>query len=109
MIRKARKTPETAAAPKPKRRREPRLRKGDPLDVNLTVRFNFGAGDGDHVDVISDRRIPMVGSVLANRDRILRGFLGLLMRTAFTQPRVARELFPMTRLLSRKSDDEQDR
>ncbi|HEX4896049.1 MAG TPA: hypothetical protein VFV11_06950 [Solimonas sp.] len=106
MIRKARKATGDTAAPPARSRRERRLRKHEPLDVNLTVRLNFGAGDSDHVDVIHDRRIPMVGSVLANRDRILRGFLGLLMRTAFTQPRVARELFPMTRLLSRKSDDE---
>ncbi|MFT4046922.1 MAG: hypothetical protein QM661_09530 [Solimonas sp.] len=70
--------------------------------MHLTVRFKFGAEAGDHVTVIDDRRMPMVGSVLSNRDRIVKGFVNLLIRTALKQPRVARELFPLLTLPVRR-------
>lgn len=89
MIRKARESTDD----EPRRRRARRAK--EPLDVQLTVRFNFGAEPEDHVTVIDNRRVPMVGGLIANRDRIMRGFLQLLLRTALKQPRVARELFPL--------------
>jgi hypothetical protein len=67
-------------------------RKAKPLDVSLTVRFNFGERPGDAVTVIDDRRVPMVGSVFANRDRIIRGFIGLLLRTCLREPKVAKKV-----------------
>lgn len=96
MIRKASKAPEAKADAAPRRKRRPR--KSDPLDVQLTVRFNFGEEPEDHVTVIDNRSVPMVGGLIANRDRILRGFVNLLLRTAMKQPRVARELFPLLTL-----------
>ena len=87
MIAKA-KTPADAET-KPRKRRT-----REAVDVELTVRFNFGDDAEDRVTVLDGRRVPMVGSVLANRDRIIRGFMRLLLRTAAQQPRVARELFP---------------
>lgn len=69
-----------------------RARKAEPLDIELTVRFNFGDRPHERVTVIDQRRVPMVGGLIANRDRILRGFVHLLLRAAARQPAVAREL-----------------
>jgi hypothetical protein len=90
MVLKARKPAEDDAKPARKRRR-----RDEPLDVQLSVAFRFGEAPEDRVTVIDDRRIPMVGGLLNNRDRIVRGFMKLLLRTAVTQPRVARQLFPL--------------
>lgn len=65
----------------------------EPLDVSLTVRFNFGEKDADAITVIDDRSVPMVGSVFANRNRIIRGFVRLLLKTGLSQPAVAGKIF----------------
>ncbi len=74
--------------------RRKRRRAKDPLNVKLSVRFNFGTEPEDHVMVIDQRSMPMVGGIIANRDRLMRGFVRLLLRTAFRQPRIARQVFP---------------
>src|SRR3546814_21159996 len=99
MISKARQDRDTASIAKPRRKRR---REKEPLDVQLTVRFNFGAEPEDHITVIDDRRVPLVGGIIANRDRVLRGFVTLLLRTAMAQPRVAREIFPLLALPMRQ-------
>ena len=96
MIAKAKPAPESEPSPRKRRAREA-------VDVELTVRFNFGDEADDRVTVLDGRRVPMVGSVLANRDRIIRGFMRLLLRTAAQQPRVARELFPWLKRKPRKN------
>jgi hypothetical protein len=78
-----------------------RLSKGEPLDVRLTVKFKFGDQPGDSVTVMEDRSVPMVESVFKSRDRIVKGFVTLLLKTGLAQPRVARELFPLAKLLRR--------
>lgn len=67
-------------------------RKHEPLDVSLTVRFNYGETPDEAITVIDDRRIPMVGSVFANRDRIIRGFVALLLKTGLREPKVAQKI-----------------
>lgn len=99
MILKGRKRPAGEQTEVPPRRRRGRK---EPLDVQLTVSFRFGDEPGDAVTMIDQRSVPMVGSIVANRDRVIRGFLGLLMRVAVTQPRVASQLFPITKLLPRR-------
>ena len=84
------------------RRRERRERREEPLDVELTVKFNFGDEPKDAVTVMNERRIPMVNSVFKNRDRIIRGFVSLLVKTGLSQPKVTREIFPALRLLKKK-------
>jgi hypothetical protein len=79
--------------------RERRRARQEPLEVRMTVRFNFGDTPDEAVTVMDDRRVPMVGSVFESRDRILRGFTGLLMRASVAQPKVAKELFPLLKLL----------
>lgn len=74
----------------------------NPLEVRMTLRFKFGDEPQESVTVMDDRRMPMVGSVFESRDRILRSFTMLLVRTGLTQPKVARELFPALRLLARR-------
>ena len=96
MIAKADPAPETPAARKKRRSAK------EAVDVELTLRFNFGDEPSDHVTVMDGRRIPMVGGVLATRDRILRGFVRLMLRTAVAQPRVARELFPWIKRKKRR-------
>jgi hypothetical protein len=98
MIRKAKQGTEgEAGAGVTTHRKRRRSRKSDPLDVRLTVRFNFGDETDDHVTVMDQRSVPMVGGLIANRDRIMRGFISLMLRTAMKQPRVARELLPVLR------------
>ncbi|HVT35827.1 MAG TPA: hypothetical protein VHE37_09595 [Nevskiaceae bacterium] len=75
--------------------RAPRRR--EPVNVELTVRFNFGQQPEDAVTVIDHRRIPMVDSVFRSRDAILRGFVSLLVKAGLKQPAVVRELIPFTR------------
>jgi hypothetical protein len=82
-------------------RRERRKRQQEPLDVALTVKFKFGDEPDDSVTVMNERSIPMVNSVFKNRDRIIKSFVRLLVRTGLSQPKVTRELFPALRLLKR--------
>jgi hypothetical protein len=79
--------------------RERRRRAQEPLEVRMTMRFNFGETPEEAITVMDDRRVPMVGSVFDSRDRILRTFTVLLMRTGMAQPKVAKELIPLLRLL----------
>lgn len=90
MIAKARATPKPA-----------KTKRGQPLDVELTVRFNFGETPEDAVTVMDRQHLPMVDSVFKSRDRILKGFVSLLVKTGLAQPRVAAELLPFARLLKK--------
>ena len=74
----------------------------EPLEVRVTVRFKFGNETEDVVTMMNDRSVPMVDSVLKNRDRIARSFVQLLVRAGAAQPKVARELIPLLRLLKRR-------
>ena len=91
-----------AKTPVAESRRERRKRQQEPLDVELTVKFQFGDAPDDSVTVMKDRSIPMVNSVFKNRDRIIKSFVGLLIKTGLNQPKVAREIFPALRLFKRK-------
>jgi hypothetical protein len=71
------------------------------VDVRLTVRFKFGEESDEQLTMIDDRSVPMVGSLLENRDRILHGFSTLLFKAALLQPKIARELAPLVARLSR--------
>jgi|GEM_PF-917995 len=77
-------------------------RASEPLEVRLTVRFKFGQEADDVVTMMNNRAVPMVGSVFKSRDRIVRSFVRLLMRAGAAQPKVARELLPLLRLLKRR-------
>ena len=83
------------------RRKFPR-RRPKPVDVQLTLKMNFGDSHDDAITVIDNRRVPMVGSVFSYRDRIVRAFALLLVKTGLAQPRVARELFPVLKLWKRR-------
>ncbi|HSW15080.1 MAG TPA: hypothetical protein VLI06_19690 [Solimonas sp.] len=93
------------AAPKSfaERRRQRRVERNQPLEVRMTMRFRFGDEPDDTVTMMDDRAVPMVDNVFKNRDRIVRGFVTLLMKAGLAQPKVARELFPVMKLLRRKT------
>lgn len=57
-----------------------------PLEIELTVQMNFGEAPGDTLTLIDQRRVPMIGSVLDNRDRIAREFLRLLVKAGLRAP-----------------------
>lgn len=97
MIRKAAGT-KTSRKP-----REKRLRKGDPLEVELTVSFKFGDEPGDKLTPIRERHVPMVDSVFKNRDRIVRAFVRLLVKTGMTSPKVVGQMLPLKPKLGRRS------
>lgn len=78
-----------------------RRRKAEPLEVRLSLRFTFGDEPDDCVQMLSDRRVPLVGSVFESRDRILRNFAMLMVRAGAMQPKVVAEIFPALRLLTR--------
>lgn len=77
-------------------------RKKEPVDVNLTVKFNFGDEADDAITILNDVRVPMVDSVFNNRDRIVKGFVSLLLKSGLKSPAVTREIFPIVKLLKRK-------
>lgn len=76
-------------------------RRGEPLDVDLTVSFRFGEAPEDRVTVIHHRRVPMVESVFASRDALMRGFLKLMVKAAAMQPKVLAEVVPLLKLARR--------
>lgn len=92
--------------PKRQNKTPKRRRAREPVEVDLTVCFKFGEQPEDRVTVLDRQRIPMVNSVFESRDRILRAFAGLLIKTGLQQPAVAADLFPIARLLRRKSRSE---
>lgn len=70
--------------------------------MRVTLRFKFGDKPSEVVTMMDDRRLPMIEGVFKSRDRILRGFVLLLLRAGAAQPKVARELVPLLRLLKRR-------
>ena len=74
-----------------------RKRPKEPLEVVLTVKVNFGDRPSEAMTLVEERKVPLVGSVFENRDRIAREFLRLLMKAGARQPR---------RLLSRRGGRE---
>lgn len=97
MIAKARKSTETAENPNAPRR----PRRGEPLEVRLSLKVRFGDAPDESVVLMKDRQVPMVDSVFQNRDRILRGFTMLLLKASLAQPKVVREVFPALKLMGR--------
>lgn len=93
-------TKQGQTAPAPEGRRARRTR--EPLDVRLSVAFRFGDEPQDRVTVMDQVRVPMVDSVFANRDRIVRGLVSMLVATGLRQPKVVREIAPVLKLLRRK-------
>lgn len=91
-----------AKTKRPKMQEKSSSKQKEPLDVNLTVRFNFGSEPDDAITVLNDVRVPMADSVFTNRDRIVRGFVTLLLKGGLKSPAVTREIFPIVRLLKRK-------
>ena len=63
-----------------------RRRRKEPLEVILTVKFNFGDHPRDAVTLVDEQRVPLVGSVFENRDRIAREFMRLLVKGGARQP-----------------------
>lgn len=65
----------------------------------MTVDFRFGEAQDDRVRMLDHRRVPMVDSVFANRDRILRSFVQLMIHGGMKSPAVMRELLPLARYM----------
>jgi hypothetical protein len=63
-----------------------RRRRKEPLEVVLTVKFNFGDHPHEALTLVQERRVPLVGSIFDNRDRIAREFLRLLVKAGARQP-----------------------
>ena len=71
-----------------------RARTREPMEVVLTVKMNFGDRASDAVTLIDERRVPLVGSVFENRDRIAREFVKLLVK-AGAHPKAMGRLFTL--------------
>jgi hypothetical protein len=67
------------------------------MEVVLTVKMNLGDDPSDAVTLLQNRRVPLVGSVFDNRDRIAREFLRLLIKAGALQPRTMRRLMSSRR------------
>ncbi|MBI3171312.1 MAG: hypothetical protein HYZ32_01805 [Hydrocarboniphaga effusa] len=65
-----------------------RFRRKQPMEVMLTFKMNFGDRPEDALTLIKNQRVPLVGSVFENRDRIARGLVHLLIKAGAKQPRV---------------------
>lgn len=59
--------------------------------MRVSLRFTFGDELGDSVQMIDDRRVPLVGSVFENRDLILHSFTLLMLRAGIMQSKVIAE------------------
>jgi len=60
----------------------------------MTVVVRTGEEAEDEYILMEDRELRMAGSVFEYRDRIMRYFVGTLMRVAATSPSVYREIAP---------------
>ena len=69
-----------------------RARRRQPMEVILTVKMNLGDQPRDAVTLVHERRVPFVGSVFENRDRIAREFLRLLVKAGVRQPAFLRRV-----------------
>ena len=69
-----------------------RQRRQQPMEVILTLKVNFGNNPADAMTLIEERKVPLVGSVFDNRDRIAREFLRLLMMAGARQPQVLKKM-----------------
>ncbi len=78
-----------------------RLKKGEPLEVELSVSFKFGEQPDDLITPIRERKVPMVDSVFKNRDRIMRQFAALLFKTGMSSPKVVGRVLPVPSPLRR--------
>jgi hypothetical protein len=76
-------------------------RQKEPMDLQLSLRMNFGDKPDDAITVMDNANIPLVGSVFDSRDRIMRAFAMTMLKVGLAQPRVARELFPFLKILRR--------
>lgn len=76
-------------------------RKQEPLEVRVSLDFVFGDKPDERVTMLDDRKVPFVGTVYDNRDRIMRNFVLLLLRAGATQPKVISELVPAVKLLKK--------
>lgn len=63
-----------------------RARHRQPMEVIVTVKFNFGDHPHEAMTLIEERKVPLVGSIFENRDRIAREFLRLLVKAGARQP-----------------------
>ena len=61
------------------------------MDVILTLKVNLGDHPGDAITLLEEQRVPLVGSVFENRERIAREFVSLLVKVG-AQPRALRRL-----------------
>lgn len=74
-----------------------RARRKEPIDVVLTLKMNFGDDPADVITLLQNRRVPLVGSIFENRDRIAREFIRLLLKAGALQPRAMRRLMSSRR------------
>jgi hypothetical protein len=58
----------------------------EPLEVVLSFKVRFGEAPHEQVTLVDERRLPLVGSVFDNRDRIAREFLRLLVKAGVRRP-----------------------
>ncbi|MDP9140498.1 MAG: hypothetical protein M3O62_06890 [Pseudomonadota bacterium] len=79
------------------------LKKGEPLEVELSVSFKFGEQPDDLITPIRERKVPMVDSVFKNRDRIMRQFAALLFKTGMSSPKVVGRVLPVPSPLRRSN------
>lgn len=70
----------------------------EPLQVDLSLSFRFGDAPEEKVTVLDQQPVPMVGSVFDNRERIMRSFIGHLLKAGLKQPKVMREILPVLKI-----------
>lgn len=67
----------------------------------MTVIVNTGDAPEDHITLMRDRELKLVGSVFQYRDRIQRFLIHGLLRVATTSPAAYKELVPDLAVLTR--------
>lgn len=64
----------------------------------------YGDEPDESLTVVDGRKVPMVGSVFEQRDRIVRGFGKVLLKTLSARPSLLREVIPFRTRRDRGDD-----
>lgn len=71
----------------------------EPLEIFVSFAVRTGAEPDQHHQILDHQRIPMVGTVFDNRDRIMRYVAMNIIKVAALQTELARSLTPVLRHL----------
>lgn len=74
-----------------------RIKPDEPLEIFVSFTVRTGKGPEHCHQILDHQRVPMVGTVFDNRDRMMRFLAVNMVKIAALQTEVARSLMPVIR------------